>query len=454
MGLSPMMQQYMQTKEKYKNALLFYRLGDFYEMFFDDAVIASRVLELTLTGRDCGLEERAPMCGVPYHAVDTYIAKLIQAGYSVAICEQLTEPTKGKMVERDVVRVITPGTVMENNILEEKKNNFIAALCYRQGGFGIAFCDISTGETYANQYEGEEYFTKLNDILVTMKPSEILANEKAKEIEKDLPIIKLQAIPAFSYGFDDYFDFDKAYASLKTQYSSQLKGSGITDKKDIIMAFGTLLQYLFDTQKRSLNHLKPIEILHNEEYVNLDMNTRRNLELLENSKDHKKHGSLLWLLDKTQTAMGGRCLRSWVDRPLYNYTLIQRRLQAVKELVNNVYARQTMTEILRSVYDIERLVGKVSYGSINPRDCEALGKSLSNLPKIKEYLAGFKSTLLKNIYENIFNFDDITSMLTSAIVDNPPMVLKEGGFIRKGYNAQMDKLTELAENGVKLIVAL
>lgn len=454
MGLSPMMQHYLQQKQIYKNALLFYRLGDFYEMFFDDAIVASRVLELTLTGRDCGLSERAPMCGVPYHAVDTYIAKLIQAGYSVAICEQLSEPTKGKMVERDVVRVITPGTVMENNVLEEKKNNYIASIYLKSGGFGVAFADISTGETYANQYEGADILTKLNDILVTMKPSEVIACDKAKELEDSLPIVKLQAIAPFSYGFEQYFDFETAYSVIKDQYKDQTKKLGITDKKEVIMAFGALLQYLLETQKRSLVHLKPVELIHNEEYINIDMNTRRNLELIENSKDHKKHGSLLWLLDKTQTAMGGRCLRGWVDRPLYNYTTIQRRLLAVKELVHNVYARQTMSDLLKNVYDIERLAGKVSYGSVNPRDCEALAKSLSNLPKIKEQLIDFKSTLLKNVCSNIFDYSELSHLLSTAIVDNPPLVLKEGGFIRHGFNAELDNLSELSDNGMKLILAL
>lgn len=454
MGLSPMMQHYLQQKQQYQNALLFYRLGDFYEMFFDDAIIASRVLELTLTGRDCGLPERAPMCGVPYHAVDTYIAKIIQAGYSVAICEQMSEPSKGKMVEREVVRVITPGTVMENNVLEEKKNNFIASIYLEQDGFGIAFADITTGETFANQYKGADVLTKLNDILVTMKPSEIIACDTLKEIEQELPIVKLQAIAPFSYGYQPYFDFDSAYQMVKEQYGDSLKKCGISDKKQIIVAFGTLLRYLLETQKRSLVHLKPVEIIHNEEYVNLDMNTRRNLELIENSKDHKKHGSLLWLLDKTQTAMGGRCLRSWVDRPLYSYTHIQRRQLAVKELVHNVYARQTMSDTLKSVYDIERLAGKVSYGSITPRDCEALAKSLSSLPAIKEQLKDFKSTLLKNIYSNIIDFDELSNLLSNAFVDNPPIVLKEGGFIKKGFHEQLDMYTELADNGMKLILAL
>lgn len=454
MGLSPMMQHYLQQKQQYQNALLFYRLGDFYEMFFDDAIIASRVLELTLTGRDCGLPERAPMCGVPYHAVDTYIAKLIQAGYSVAICEQMSEPTKGKMVERDVVRVVTPGTVMENNILEEKKNNFIASIYLEQDGFGIAFADITTGETFANQYKGADILTKLNDILVTMKPSEIIACDRVKEMEGELPVVKLQAIAPFSYGYESYFDFDSDYQVVKEQYGENLKKCGISDKELIIVALGTLLKYLLETQKRSLVHLKPVEIIHNEEYVNLDMNTRRNLELIENSKDHKKHGSLLWLLDKTQTAMGGRCLRSWVDRPLYSYTHIQRRLLAVKELVHNVYARQTMSDTLKSVYDIERLAGKVSYGSINPRDCEALAKSLASLPALKEQLKDFKSTLLKNIYTNISDFTELSTLLSNAFVDNPPMVLKEGGFIKKGFSEELDTYTELADNGMKLILAL
>ncbi len=454
MGLSPMMTQYLQTKEKYKNALLFYRLGDFYEMFFDDAIIASRVLELTLTGRDCGLEERAPMCGVPHHAVETYLAKLIQAGYSVAICEQMTEPEKGKMVERDVVRVVTPGTVMENTILDEKKNNFIASLYCKGGSFGIAFADITTGETYVNGYNGADVVTKLNDVLVTMHPSEILSNIEAKEIETLLPVAKLQAIPPFSYQEQDWYEFGRSFDLIKGQYGNETKSLGITDKEELVIAFGVLLQYLKDTQKRSLDHLKKVEIIQNEEYLNMDMNTRRNLELLESLKERKKYGSLLWLLDKTKTAMGGRLIRSWIDRPLYHYQTINRRLQAVKELVQNVYNRQTLTEVLHNVYDIERLAGKVSYGSVTPRDCISLGKSLSNLPSIKQYMAEFKSTMLKNINSGILSFEELTTLLNNAFVESPPLNLKEGGYIRKGFNPQLDELIDLAENGMKMILAL
>ena len=450
MALSPMMQQYVLTKEKYKDAILLYRLGDFYEMFFEDAVTASKELDLTLTGKMCGLDERAPMCGIPYHALDGYLAKLIEKGYKVAICEQLTEPKKGvKLVERDVVRVITPGTLIDSNLLDDKKNNYILSACLDGGIVGVAYTDISTGIIYL----AEQNLNQFNDLLVRVRPSEIICNKNLAEIADTLLATKLQIIPNFQVRAFENFDFDECYKTLTNQIDKK-ELIGLTDKKQTIISAGILINYLLETQKRSLSHINTISYIQDSEFMAIDSNTRRNLELTETIKDRKKRGSLLWLLDKTQTSMGSRCLRTYIEQPLYDEKLINQRLNGVEELVKNIVVRDTLTSLLGSVYDIERLCGKVSYNNLTPKDTIALKNSLSVLPEIKEKLSGFKSTILKNIAKDIYDYSSIYNMLDSAIVENPPYVLKDGGFIKKGYSKELDDICNISTVGKTWLATL
>ena len=335
MALSPMMQHYLQTKEKYKDALLFYRLGDFYEMFFEDAIVASKEIDLTLTSRACGLEEKAPMCGVPAKSVDLYIAKLLEAGFKVAICEQLTEATAGQIVERDVVRVVTPGTVMEETMLDDKKNNYLASVYKNKTNIGLSYVDITTGEFIAHEFEGQASSKMLNDLLVMISPSEIICNDEMFLDSYNLEGIKLGVLPKFYSYFNWAFEKTKATENLKKQFNTEsLKIFDLTDKKFATSASGALIEYLNETQKRVLSHINKIELLKNNYYMYLDVNTRKNLELTETIRDRKRRGSLLWLLDETKTSMGARMLRTWVEQPLQNEEAINLRLDGVEELFN------------------------------------------------------------------------------------------------------------------------
>lgn len=450
MALSPMMQQYVITKEKYKDVILMYRLGDFYEMFFEDAITASKALDLTLTGKQCGLEERAPMCGIPYHALDSYLPKLIEQGYKVAICEQLTEPKKGvKLVERDVVRIITPGTLIDSNLLDDKKNNYILSAVYANNQVGVTYTDISTGVLYM----AEQNLDQFNDLLVRVRPSEIICNRELADISDTLLASKLQVVPNFQVRAFEDFDYDNNYKVLTNQIDKK-ELIGITDKQEAIISAGILINYLVETQKRSLTHINTVSYICENEFMSLDSNTRRNLELTETIKDRKKRGSLLWLLDKTQTSMGGRMLRSFIEQPLYDEKLINQRLNGVEELVKNIMVRDSLNQLLNSVYDIERLCGKVSYNNLTPKDLVALKNSLSVLPQIKEKMSVFKSTILKNISKDIFDYSEIYNMLDSAIVDNPPFVLKDGGFIKPGYSKELDDINNISKVGKTWLATL
>ena len=446
MGLSPMMQQYIKTKEQYKDCILFYRLGDFYEMFFEDAVTASKVLELTLTGRDCGLEERAPMCGVPYHAGETYISKLIEAGYKVAICEQVTLPTKGvKIVEREVVRIVTPGTLIDSSMLNEKQNNYMLSLYKSDNTVGASWVDISTGDVYTTEYSGQNQSSFVNDLLIRVCPSEIITNESAKE----LPNLKyLRNTPLLNTYDEEYYEFDTAYSTLSNQFESgELINLNLKNKQASVSSAGALIRYLIETQKRSLAHINRIILEENSKYMQLDVNTRRNLELTETIRDRKKKGSLLWLLDKTQTSMGSRVLHSWVDQPLNDEKEINRRLDTVQELSQNRRIQGDIKELLANVYDIERLCGKISYGNLTPRDCIALLNSLKVLPNIKSVLNNCTSQLIKDINADIYNYDEITKLLDTAIIENPPLTLKDGGYIKQGYNKELDEINNISSVG-------
>ena len=450
MALSPMMQQYVITKEKYKDAILLYRLGDFYEMFFEDAVIASKALDLTLTGKMCGLEERAPMCGIPYHALDGYLARLIEQGYKVAICEQITEPKKGvKLVERDVVRVITPGTLIDSNLLDDKKNNYILSGFYDNGIVGVSYTDISTGIIYL----AEQNLNQFNDLLVRVRPSEIICNAELADVADSLLATKLQIIPNFQVRPFQNFEYDENYKILSSQIDKK-ELVGLTDKQQTVISSGVLINYLLETQKRSLSHINTVSFIHDDEFMSIDSNTRRNLELTETIKDRKKRGSLLWLLDKTQTSMGSRMLRSFIEQPLNDEKLINQRLNGVEELVKNIVYRDALNNLLNSVYDIERLCGKVSYNNLTPKDAIALKNSLSVLPQIKEKLSNFKSTILKNIARDIFDYSSIYNLLDSAIVENPPFVLKDGGFIKQGFSKELDDICNISTVGKTWLATL
>ena len=450
MALSPMMQQYVQTKEQYKDAILLYRLGDFYEMFFEDAVTASKALDLTLTGKDCGLTERAPMCGIPYHALDGYLQKLIEQGFKVAICEQITEPKKGvKLVEREVVRVVTPGTLIDSSLLDDKKNNYMMCAFYKNGVVGVSYTDISTGEIFLT----EEDLNGFNDLLVRVRPSEIICNLDMYEFSNNLIAAKLQIIPSFSVKEDSYFDFNNNHKILINQMGAK-NLIGFSDKELAIISAGALISYLIETQKRSLNHINTCVYVNDTQFMALDSNTRRNLELTETIKDRKKRGSLLWLLDKTQTSMGARTLRTYIEQPLYDEKLINQRLNGVEELVKNIMVRDSLTNLLGNVYDIERLCGKVSYGNLTPKDCVALKNSLGLLPKIKEVITPFKSTIIKNICKDIYDYSQIYTMLDNAIIENPPFVLKDGGYIKKGYSKELDDINNISTVGKTWLATL
>ena len=456
--LSPMMNQYLQTKDKYNDCILFFRLGDFYEMFFEDAELCSKVLELTLTGKDCGLETRAPMCGIPYHACEGYIAKLIENGYKVAICEQMTLPQKGvKVVERDVVRVITPGTLMDSSMLDESKNNYIVSLYKEKDNIGISAIDISTGKFFVTEFSGDNILTKTNDFLVSIKPSEIICNSEMQKYYDELNSVKSCYLPRCEC-YDDYnFDYDSSYNLLLKQLNvDNLKKNSVNNRHYAISASGALLQYILDTQKRELSHINSIDYVVYDGYMQIDANTRRNLELTETLKDRKKRGTLFWALNKTKTNMGARLLKSYIDQPLFNDKLINCRLNSVDELVKNIVIRERLSEILYNVYDIERLVGRISYNNLVPADCIMLKKSLSLIPSIKENLEKFSSNNILNIKERLYDFSDIVDLLEKAIVDKNDLERnkKDCDIIKYGFNSELDEYIDISKSAKDYIAKL
>ena len=453
---SPMMQHYLDTKSKYKDCILFYRLGDFYEMFFDDAITTSRELELTLTGKDCGQEERAPMCGIPFHAAENYIAKLITKGYKVAICEQLEDPKQAKgIVKRDVIRVVTPGTVIETNLLEEKKNNYIMAI-YKTGiFFGIAVCDISTGDFYGAEIKETNNFAKLLDEISRYSPAEIVVNNmmyaSIDEINKIKERFNLYISKVEESTFSE--DTDRVLKEYEIIDDAQNKIKNLKNNISVL-AINALLTYLNDTQKTRLDHINKIIIYNQVKYMALDINARRNLELTEKMRDKSKKGTLLWVLDKTSTSMGGRLLRRWINDPLVDVNEINLRLEAVKELKNSIILRGDIIEALKKVYDIERLAAKIAYGSANGRDLISLKNSAKQLPMVKQVLSETNSVLLSSIYQNLDVLDDIYALIDKAIVDEPPISVKEGDLIKIGYDEEIDKLKTATTQGKNWIIEL
>ena len=454
---SPMMQHYLDTKKEYSDCILFYRLGDFYEMFFDDAITVSRELEITLTGKECGQPQRAPMAGVPFHAAENYIARLISKGYKVAICEQMEDPKEAKgMVKREVIRVVTPGTVIESNLLEEKKNNYIMSI-YKTGiYYGIAICDVSTGDFYATEIKENNNFSKLLDEISRYTPSEIIVNTMMFESKSDISKIKDRFNVYVSLEKDENFVDE---TELLFNMYNVLDENGNKIKKEdenslSIPAINALLTYLTETQKTNLDHINTIKIYSITKYMALDINARRNLELTEKMRDKSKKGTLLWVLDKTSTSMGGRLLRRWINDPLIDVKQINKRLDSVKELKNSLILRGDITKSLKKVYDIERLAGKIAYGNANGRDLISLKNSVAQLPEIKQILAKAESPLLKDLYDELDTLQDIYELIENSIVEEPPISVKEGGIIKLGYDEEIDTLKKATTEGKTWIVNL
>ena len=449
--LSPMMKQYFEIKEKNKDSILFFRLGDFYEMFFDDAKLASRELDLTLTGRDCGQEERAPMCGVPFHSCEGYIARLVQKGYKVAICEQTEDPAKAKgLVKRDIVRVITPGTVMESSMLDEGKNNFIASTYMTDGVIGLSFCDISTGELFVTELSGEDLQDQLQNQFISYNPSEILVGGDIVSFKGLSRFIKEKLSASVEMFSDEEFDYSTCLQSVSNQFKAE-DVRIIKDKTQLISSIGVLINYLKATQKTGYERITSFEVYSDNQYMNLDFNTRRNLELTQTMMNKEKKGSLIWLLDKTKTAMGKRLLRYWVEHPLLNLSTILKRQSAVSELVNDTIQRIEITASLVGIFDIERLMTKIVYGNSNPRELRSLCSAFDNLPKIKSLLSKFDSKLMKQLYEDIDELQDMHSLIDNAIEDEPPFSVREGGIIKDGYDESLDAVRSDMNNSTSLL---
>lgn len=444
--LTPMMKQYMATKEQYKDCILFYRLGDFYEMFFEDAITASRELEITLTGKNCGQEERAPMCGVPHHAVDGYLTKLVAKGYKVAICEQVEDPKLAKgIVKREVLRIVTPGTNLNTQALDETRNNYLMCIVYMADKYGVSISDITTGDYFVTELDSAR---KLMDEITKFSPKEIICNHSFYVSGMDIDDLK-NRLGITVYSLESwYFDDDLCKRSLMDHFKlNSLKGLGLADYDCGVIAAGAILQYLTETQKTSLANLTTLTPYVTGKYMIIDSSTRRNLELCETLREKQKRGSLLWVLDKTKTAMGARMLRSFIEQPLIDKTEINSRLDAIEELNQNAISREEIREYLNPVYDLERLISKISYKSANPRDLIAFKSSLSMLPHIKYLLGDFKKELLTDIYEQMDELNDLCDLIDTSIMDEPPITIKEGGIIKEGCNEEIDKLRNAKTEG-------
>lgn len=448
MPMSPMMKFYLTLKEQYNDCIIFFRLGDFYEMFFEDAKLASSLLDLTLTGRDCGMEERAPMCGVPYHAVDGYIQKLVANGHKVAICEQLSLPSESKgLVDRGVVRVITAGTVIEDNLLDDKKNNYLVSVACNTKKYAMAWLDISTGE-FSVSTDSFDGFNAIEDLLISLSPAEIICNEAVFDLSKDISKMRLDRLPKFQKYYEWSYDFEKANALLLKQFEiSSLAKFELEDKRLAVGTCGALVNYINETQKRTLGHIGGIKLVQNNKFLLIDSNTRRNLELTENSRDGSKKATLLWVLDKTRTNMGARNLRRWLEQPIRDSKMINARLDGVEELVQNSKIRTNLFESLNQIKDIERLTSKLAYGNPSPRDFVALKYSLRALPQTKEILSECKSAILAFSCKNIFLLEDICQLLDNAIEDDSPIVTKDGGFIKAGFDTLLDEFRDSKVKG-------
>lgn len=451
--LSPMMVQYLATKEQYSDCILFYRLGDFYEMFYDDAVIASKELDLTLTGKDCGTSNRAPMCGIPYHAYESYAQKLIERGYKVAICEQMEEPGK-KLVRRDVVRIITPGTVIDSSMLNESTNSYIMCIYKDKNTISYAYSDISTGELNVGEYTGKNFKNYINDQIVRVMPSEIICNSEMKEISDELPCVQSNDKFKFNIYYDWAFNYSDAQRAVLKQYNIEsIKGFDF-DSKYCVIAVGALLEYFLETQKRELKHLKMPKLIRDEQFMYLDTNTRRNLEIETTMRENTRYGSLLWVIDSTCTSGGSRMLRNWLRQPLQDKDKINRRLNAIEALYFDAIMRVDLKNTLSRVQDIERIVGKIAYGNFTPKDCIALATSLSQTPDLKKILMRSNDQNIKILASKLVDTSEISNLIFNTISDNPPAIMKDGGYIRSGFNESLDKLRNLKSNAEEYILKL
>ncbi len=455
MQLTPMMQQYMEIKENYQDCILFFRLGDFYEMFFEDAVTASRELEITLTGKSYGQEERAPMCGVPYHAADSYIGKLIDKGYKVAICEQVEDPSTAKgIVKREVIQIVTPGTVVSQTMLNEKENNYLASVYLDENGAGIAYCDVSTGEISATELKGTRYIEKLLNELVKIRAKEVVANE-AVSLDSLSEDIRDASGAYFSVLSAQYYNQNAAEESVLRQFKvKSLKGIGVEELPLAVMALGALLSYLFETQKQNLSHLAHLNVYDTAGHMALDKATIKNLELTETLFEKKIQGSLLGVLDKTQTAMGSRKMKQWLREPLNHLAEIRERLDAVELLTDDILLRNNIKEHLKKIYDLERLAGRIACGNANGKDLIALKNSIFVLPDMKSELAACGDPLLEKLESGLDALAEVYGLIDRAIVDEPPFTVKEGGLISKGYSEELDRLKDSISDGQNWIAGL
>lgn len=449
---TPMMQQYLDVKAEYEDYILMYRLGDFYECFFEDAVIASRELELTLTGRDCGNGKRAAMCGVPFHKSDVYVGRLVEKGIKVAICEQIGDPKAAVgLVKREVTRVVTPGTITDSSLLNEGQNNYLMAICIGEIRCGVAAIDISTGEVSATCLFGDSVLSLIKNEIGAYKPSEILVNVRADECAELISFVRDRFSSLVTDSRDKLFAYDMAKAKIMRTFPNE---SEKFSEPEIFMAVGALLSYIEETQKTEIAFARGVNVYSRGQYLDIDLNTQRNLELTENMRSKEKRGSLLWVLDKTKTAMGARLLRSYVLRPLLDPVKISHRQSAIKTLLESRRERDTLGELLSEMLDMERLTAKAVYGTANARDLQAIGQSISKLPEIKAVISNLKSDVFKTIVQNLDTLDDIGELLEKAIADNPPLTIREGGMIRDGFNADIDYYRSIKNGGEDIMASI
>ena len=451
--MSPMMQQYLELKEHYKDCIIFYRLGDFYEMFDEDAKIASKELEITLTGRDCGLEERMPMCGIPFHAYESYAQKLIEKGHKVAICEQ-TDKMVNKVMQREIVRIITPGTVIDSSMLDETKNSYILCLYKNRNSISYAYGDMSTGEINVGEYSGKNLESYINDQIIKISPSEIICNSEIKELENKITCLVTNPYLKLNVYYDWAFSYQNAENNILKQYNlKSFKGFDF-DIKNCVIAIGAMLEYFLETQKRELKHLKMPNLVKDSKYMYLDTNTRRNLEIELTMRNNSKHGSLFWVLDNTNTSSGARLLRNWIRYPLQDKTEIEQRLSMVTALYNNQFVMAELKQSLSKIQDIERLTGKLAYGSINPKECLVLADSLRRIPEVKNALISSENSNLKELADKLIDISDIVNVIDLTINPNASAVMKDGGYIKTGFNDSLDKLRNMRDNAEQTILEI
>ena len=451
--MTPMMSQYLEIKKQYADTILFFRLGDFYEMFFEDAKTAARELELTLTGRSCGLEERAPMCGVPFHSADSYIAKLVEKGYKVAICEQTEDPELAKgLVKRDVIRVITKGSIIENSMLDESKNNYLTSIFLDKDSCGICFTDISTGVLNLTYFEGKKLENKITNELGVFSPSEIILNRKCAENALISSFINKRIEASCEIPGEEYFNYETCLEECVSHFGEdKLRELSLMEAKSAVIAVGCTIKYLKYVQKNNIENITDINYYSENQFMQIDFSTKRNLEIVETMRNREKKGSLLWVLDRTKTAMGKRLLRSWLEKPLINYAQISKRQMAVDELYNNSMKLTELTSALTYIYDIERLITRVVYESANAKELNSLKQTIENLPQIKSQLCGVSSSYLKQLDASLDLLEDVYSLIDAAIDPEAPFSVREGGLIKDGFNEELDSLRNIQQNGKRFI---